>query len=157
MSAYLKSIFPQSGVQAMVMLNDMLGFLQQDYTAIMIAILRQMTDSHYTMYLEGIPDNATHQNLADFLTEIIMVFQDLIKACVFPPDWNEMIMVQNQVFLKVCCCLSSNVLIFLGCYSDKVSSFAHDFVMSLCPFKIFKFLLKILFHQPVAFQYARVS
>lgn len=70
----------------------------------MIAILRQMSDTHYSIYLDTIPEPEhahTYQNLADFLTEIIMVFQDLIKACVFPPDWNEMIMVQNQVFLKV--------------------------------------------------------
>lgn len=70
----------------------------------MIAILRQMTDTHYSIYLQNIPEaanDASHQNLADFLAEIIMVFQDLIKECVFPQDWNEMIMVQNQVFLKV--------------------------------------------------------
>jgi len=70
----------------------------------MIAMLRQMTDEHYTLYLENIPeadDSGAHLNLADFLAEIIMVFQDLINGCVFPADWNEMIMVQNQVFLKV--------------------------------------------------------
>ena len=75
--------------------------MQQDYAAIMIAILRQMTDADYSLYLQAIPDDSTHRNLADFLTEIIMVFQDLIKECVFPQDWNEMIMTQNQVFLKV--------------------------------------------------------
>lgn len=63
-----------------------------------------MTDAHYSLYLQNIPEatnDNSHQNLADFLTEIIMVFQDLIKECVFPADWNEMIMIQNQVFLKV--------------------------------------------------------
>lgn len=45
--------------------------------------------------------NGDYHNLTDFLAEIIMVFRDLIKSCVFPSDWNEMIMVQNQVFLKV--------------------------------------------------------
>ena len=78
--------------------------LQQDYAAIMIAMLRQMTDTHYSLYLQNIPESemaVTFQNLADFLTEIICVFKDLITSCVFPADWNEMIMVQNQVFLKV--------------------------------------------------------
>lgn len=70
----------------------------------MIAMLRQMTDAHYTLYLHSIQEpegSQTHQNLADFLTEIILVFKDLITSCVFPHDWNEIIMVQNQVFLKV--------------------------------------------------------
>ncbi|KAF6017550.1 mbc [Bugula neritina] len=91
---------------------DRSSSLAQDYTAIMIAILRQMSDTHYSIYLDTIPEPEhahTYQNLADFLTEIIMVFQDLIKACVFPPDWNEMIMVQNQVFLKALRCFSQTI------------------------------------------------
>ncbi|XP_067937845.1 dedicator of cytokinesis protein 1-like [Watersipora subatra] len=89
-----------------VITMDRKNELAQDYTAIMIAILRQMTDAHYTLYLQGIPD---HQNLFEFLAEIIMVFQDLIKECVFPSDWNEMIMVQNQVFLKALRCFSHTI------------------------------------------------
>ena len=80
--------------------------LQQDLTTIMISMLRQMSEDQYRLYMSLIPESSgdghtSHQNLVDFLAEILLVFKDLIKECVYSPDWNEMIMMQNKVFLKV--------------------------------------------------------
>lgn len=60
--------------------------------AILIGILRQMTPYHYNEYINHF---ATRHDLLDFLMEILIVFQDLVKI-VFPDDWNEMILLQNR-------------------------------------------------------------
>ena len=61
--------------------------------ALLTAFLKQMTEVHYMQYLSSMPNNL---DLADFLMEILLVFQDLIKKRVYPSDWNEMIMLQNK-------------------------------------------------------------
>ncbi len=63
----------------------------------MTAILRQMSDDHYTQYILHFGHNS---DLMDFLMEILMTFRDLVTNNVFPSDWNDMIMLQNSVFLK---------------------------------------------------------
>ncbi|XP_043216564.1 dedicator of cytokinesis protein 1-like isoform X2 [Amphibalanus amphitrite] len=65
--------------------------------AILISMLRQMERHHYDQYMSGFTD-VTDQ-LA-FITEILMVFKDLVSKCVYPPLWCEMIMLQNSVILK---------------------------------------------------------
>ncbi|KAK3913017.1 Dedicator of cytokinesis protein 1 [Frankliniella fusca] len=65
--------------------------------AVMLAIFRQMTAHHFEHYISHF---ATNTDLLDFLMEILLVFKDLVSRPVFPPDWSEMIMLQNNVILK---------------------------------------------------------
>uniref|UniRef100_A0AAY5KT29 Dedicator of cytokinesis 2 n=1 Tax=Esox lucius TaxID=8010 RepID=A0AAY5KT29_ESOLU len=65
--------------------------------ACMTAILSQMDDRHYTLYLETFSGT---RDLVDFLMETFMMFMDLIGKHVYPSDWMAMIMVQNRVFLR---------------------------------------------------------
>ncbi|KAK9873197.1 hypothetical protein WA026_021430 [Henosepilachna vigintioctopunctata] len=65
--------------------------------AIMIDIFRQMTETHYTNYINQFQ---TRYDILDFLMEILVVFQELVSNPVFPNDWCEMIMLQNSVILK---------------------------------------------------------
>ncbi|XP_044753163.1 dedicator of cytokinesis protein 1 [Coccinella septempunctata] len=65
--------------------------------AIIIDIFRQMTETHYTNYINQFQ---TRYDILDFLMEILVVFQELVSNPVFPTDWCEMIMLQNSVILK---------------------------------------------------------
>ena len=67
--------------------------LQENCVAVMIAILRQMSEVHYQEYISSFP---TTFDLLDFLMEILMVFRDLVGRSVYPADWLEMIMLQNR-------------------------------------------------------------
>ncbi|XP_050543349.1 dedicator of cytokinesis protein 1 isoform X2 [Daktulosphaira vitifoliae] len=73
--------------------GSLLGYL----VSIMIAALRQMSAEHFDIYIKHFP---TRIDLLDFLMEILLVFKDLVSRPVFPPDWCEMIMLQNSVILK---------------------------------------------------------
>lgn len=68
-----------------------------DLVAIMLAIFRNMTENHYKMYVNHFNTNF---DLQDFLTEILMVFKELVSKPVFPSDWLDMIMHQNTVILQ---------------------------------------------------------
>eukprot|EP00106_Octopus_bimaculoides_P019984 XP_014787426.1 PREDICTED: dedicator of cytokinesis protein 1-like isoform X1 [Octopus bimaculoides] len=68
-----------------------------NYVAIMMAILSQMTQHHYTVYINSF---ATRFDLLDFLTEILMILQHLITENVYKNDWNEMILHQNSIILR---------------------------------------------------------
>ena len=59
----------------------------------MTSVLRQMSDVHYVQYIEHFN---TVTDLMDFLMEILMTFKDLVSNNVYPPDWNDMIMLQNR-------------------------------------------------------------
>ena len=59
----------------------------------MTSILRQMSDIHYTQYINHFH---TSTDLMDFLMEILMTFKDLVSNNVYPVDWNDMIMLQNR-------------------------------------------------------------
>lgn len=59
----------------------------------MLSIFRQMTAHHFELYIAHFPTNT---DLLDFLMEILLVFKDLVSRPVFPPDWSEMIMLQNK-------------------------------------------------------------
>ncbi|XP_076471351.1 dedicator of cytokinesis protein 1-like isoform X3 [Babylonia areolata] len=71
--------------------------LNENCVAVMIAILRQMSEVHYKDYINSFP---TPYDLLDFLMEILMVFRDLVGRSVYPSDWLEMIMLQNSVILR---------------------------------------------------------
>ncbi|XP_064601988.1 dedicator of cytokinesis protein 1-like isoform X2 [Liolophura sinensis] len=81
-----------------VIATDRCSSLTGHYVAIMISILRQMTESHYNTYVNNF---ATQIDLLDFLIEILMLFQDLVgKDGVYKSDWREMTLLQNSVILK---------------------------------------------------------
>lgn len=73
--------------------NPLVGNL----VAIMLAIFRNMTETHYKMYVNHFN---TRYDLQDFLTEILLVFKELVSKPVFLPDWMDMIMHQNTVILE---------------------------------------------------------
>ena len=56
------------------------------------AILRQMTDVHYQLYINHFD---TPIDLSDFLMEILTAIEELVTSSVYPADWNEMILLQN--------------------------------------------------------------
>ena len=63
-----------------------------------VSILRQMSDYHYQEYINHFP---TRTDLTDFLTEIFLVFKDLVSKNVFPSDWSMMILQQNRCVLAL--------------------------------------------------------
>ncbi|XP_058406486.1 dedicator of cytokinesis protein 5 isoform X4 [Diceros bicornis minor] len=67
------------------------------FVACMIAILRQMDDSHYTHYISTFK---TRQDIIDFLMETFIMFKDLIGKNVYAKDWMVMNMMQSRVFLR---------------------------------------------------------
>lgn len=73
--------------------NPLVGNL----VAIMLAIFRSMESCHYNEYVKHF---RTRYDLQDFLTEILLVFKDLVSKPVFPSDWMDMIMHQNIVILE---------------------------------------------------------
>lgn len=73
--------------------NPLVGHI----VAIMLGIFRNMTETHYRMYVNHF---FTACDLQDFLTEILLVFKDLVSRPVFPSDWFHMTMHQNTVILE---------------------------------------------------------
>uniref|UniRef100_A0A8D2LJM2 Dedicator of cytokinesis 5 n=1 Tax=Varanus komodoensis TaxID=61221 RepID=A0A8D2LJM2_VARKO len=71
--------------------------LQGSFVACMMAILRQMDDSHYNHYISTFK---TRQDLIDFLMETFIMFKDLIGKNVYAGDWMVMNMMQNRIFLR---------------------------------------------------------
>nr|XP_013809071.1 PREDICTED: dedicator of cytokinesis protein 2 [Apteryx mantelli mantelli] len=67
------------------------------FVACMTAILNQMNNQHYSVYIETFQ---TSSELVDFLMETFIMFKDLIGKNVYPSDWMAMSMVQNRVFLR---------------------------------------------------------
>ena len=65
---------------------------QASCVSVMTSILRQMSEGQYVLYIRSFD---TPTDLMDFLMEILMTFEDLVKHCVYPPDWTEMILLQN--------------------------------------------------------------
>uniref|UniRef100_A0A4X1VFH4 DOCKER domain-containing protein n=1 Tax=Sus scrofa TaxID=9823 RepID=A0A4X1VFH4_PIG len=70
---------------------------QGSFVACMIAILRQMDDSHYSHYISTFK---TRQDIIDFLMETFIMFKDLIGKNVYAKDWMVMNMMQSRVFLR---------------------------------------------------------
>nr|XP_058927691.1 dedicator of cytokinesis protein 5 isoform X2 [Kogia breviceps] len=67
------------------------------FIACMIAILRQMDESHYSHYISTFK---TRQDIIDFLMETFIMFKDLIGKNVYAKDWMVMNMTQSRVFLR---------------------------------------------------------
>lgn len=70
---------------------------QGNFVAVMMAILSQMTEHHYKIYIESFPYRC---DLQDFLTEILMVLRNLITKNVYRDDWNDMILLQNRCKIR---------------------------------------------------------
>lgn len=73
--------------------NPLVGNL----VAIMLGIFHSMDVTHYGAYVSHF---STRFDLQDFLTEILLVFKDLVSKPVFSSDWMDMIMHQNTVILE---------------------------------------------------------
>ncbi|XP_066248093.1 dedicator of cytokinesis protein 1 isoform X1 [Euwallacea similis] len=66
--------------------------------SVMLDIFRQMTADHYEHYIDRF---VTDFDKLDFLMEILVVFKELVSSnSVFPKDWFDMIMLQNNIILK---------------------------------------------------------
>ncbi|KRY15338.1 Dedicator of cytokinesis protein 1 [Trichinella patagoniensis] len=76
------------------------------YVALLLAILEELDACTYRCY---IAEFATRTDLMDFLTELLMLFKDLIRRPVFSSDWFQMIFVQNSIMLKILCYAASTV------------------------------------------------
>nr|XP_058959333.1 dedicator of cytokinesis protein 1-like [Pocillopora verrucosa] len=83
-------------VKAVIMMDRSLAVVG-NYVACLIAMLQQMDEKHYQMYVQHFP---TDQDLLDFLMELFMLFREFVSNNIFPKDWMVMTMVQNSVILN---------------------------------------------------------
>ncbi|XP_019570416.2 dedicator of cytokinesis protein 5 isoform X1 [Rhinolophus sinicus] len=100
--------------------RTVIGMNRQDphigsFVACMIAILRQMDDSHYTVYVSTFK---TRQDIIDFLMETFIMFKDLIGKNVYARDWMVMNMTQSRVFLRA---INQFAEVLTKCFMDKSS------------------------------------
>lgn len=63
------------------------------FTALLLAILSELNAGLYDDYVNSF---ATRTDLIDFLTELLMLFNDMIDKIVFSTDWFQMICKRNQ-------------------------------------------------------------
>ena len=61
--------------------------------AVLIAILRQMSEAHYQQYLLSFE---TSLDVEDFLMELLLGLKNMVVQCVYPQDWCDMILLQNR-------------------------------------------------------------
>ncbi|KAK2093850.1 Dedicator of cytokinesis protein 5 [Saguinus oedipus] len=85
------------------------------FVACMIAILRQMDDSHYGHYISTFK---TRQDIIDFLMETFILFKDLIGKNVYAKDWMVMNMTQSRVFLRA---INQFTEVLTKCFMDQAS------------------------------------
>ncbi|XP_076266832.1 dedicator of cytokinesis protein myoblast city isoform X3 [Rhynchophorus ferrugineus] len=71
--------------------------LSRQLVAVMLDIFRQMSSKHYNNYIS---DFQTPFDILDFLMEILVVFKELVSSSVFPKDWCDMLLLQNNIILK---------------------------------------------------------
>ncbi|XP_022903729.1 dedicator of cytokinesis protein 1 isoform X3 [Onthophagus taurus] len=83
-------------VQTLIKMNRQNPHLG-NLAAVMLDIFRQMTEKHYDQYIKQLTETI-HKR--EFLSEILIVFKELVNQSVFPVDWSEMIMLQNHIILK---------------------------------------------------------
>lgn len=62
----------------------------------LVGLLQLLSDYHYKCLWDQLADR---KPLKDFLLRIFLVFRNLIKQDVFPPDWLVMKMIVNNVIL----------------------------------------------------------
>ncbi|CAG7727806.1 unnamed protein product [Allacma fusca] len=72
--------------------------------AILLSLFRQMNDRHYAILihnLKGDPNSLqpVKQELLQFLTDVLLVKKSLFSKPFFPPDWFEMILLQNSIVI----------------------------------------------------------
>lgn len=97
--------------------------------ACLIGILQLLDEFHYKRLWEALMGpNQDRKPLKDFLLRIFLVFKNLVRLEVFPPDWLVIKMVVNNVILKALQELAQPLAFkFLdsrSCYFDKEVSFS---------------------------------
>ncbi|KFD45158.1 hypothetical protein M513_13965, partial [Trichuris suis] len=76
------------------------------YVALLLSLLEELDACTYRSYIS---DFVTRTDLMDFITELLMLFRDLLSHPVFPVDWFQMTFVQNSIILKILCYAASTV------------------------------------------------
>ncbi|KXJ24494.1 Dedicator of cytokinesis protein 1 [Exaiptasia diaphana] len=80
-----------------VRILDRAGTLSRHLLAILINLLRIMTEDHYRRFLEQLESK---KDIRDFLFNAFVVFTEMIKRHIFPDDWVVIIMLANNVILN---------------------------------------------------------
>uniref|UniRef100_A0A8C4Q7C8 Dedicator of cytokinesis 3 n=1 Tax=Eptatretus burgeri TaxID=7764 RepID=A0A8C4Q7C8_EPTBU len=68
-----------------------------EFVSCLLAMLRQMSSTHFQKLLKGIP---SRDGLKALLVQMFSVFSNLMKPEIFPKDWMDMRMVTNRVIVK---------------------------------------------------------
>uniref|UniRef100_UPI00358F211C dedicator of cytokinesis protein 3-like n=1 Tax=Myxine glutinosa TaxID=7769 RepID=UPI00358F211C len=71
--------------------------LAGEFVSCLLAMLRQMSSTHFQKLLKGIP---SRDGLKTLLVQMFSVFSNLMKPEIFPKDWMDMRMVTNSVIVK---------------------------------------------------------
>ncbi|XP_050707802.1 dedicator of cytokinesis protein 1-like isoform X3 [Eriocheir sinensis] len=98
-------VYEDVGLLSIRVLEDILAIVARQgdislgqYVSILVSLLRQMEDRHYHTFLNRFEDP---EHLSFFLLELLKVINRLAEHPVFPSDWAEMILLQNNVFVNV--------------------------------------------------------
>ena len=78
----------------------------------LVAILRQMTSAHFQRHLASFE---TVLDLEDFLMELLLGVRNLVVSCAFPPDWCDMILLQNRCVRSLLVCPMQRSPVALAC------------------------------------------
>ncbi|XP_045614067.1 dedicator of cytokinesis protein 1 isoform X2 [Procambarus clarkii] len=68
------------------------------FVSVLVALFRQMSKNHFENFFCQFQHS---DQLCNFLLDLLMVVENLVKDPVFPADWAEMILLQNSVIVKV--------------------------------------------------------
>ncbi|XP_012288369.1 dedicator of cytokinesis protein 3 [Orussus abietinus] len=68
--------------------------------ACLVGLLQLLDEYHYSRLWEELTHGGERKPLKDFLLRVFLVFRDLVKQEVFPPDWLVIRMQANNVILK---------------------------------------------------------
>ncbi|XP_015607824.1 dedicator of cytokinesis protein 3 isoform X2 [Cephus cinctus] len=68
--------------------------------ACLIGLLQLLDEYHYSRLFEDLTHGGERKPLKDFLLRVFLVFRDLVRQEVFPPDWLVIRMQANNIILK---------------------------------------------------------
>ncbi|XP_069941837.1 dedicator of cytokinesis protein 1 isoform X2 [Cherax quadricarinatus] len=68
------------------------------FVSVLVSLFRQMSRLHFENFFCQFQ---ILEQLCNFLLELLMVVENLVKDPVFPADWAEMILLENSVIVKV--------------------------------------------------------
>ncbi|KAJ1522281.1 hypothetical protein ONE63_002583 [Megalurothrips usitatus] len=84
-------------IQTVLIIIDRPTSVLGNLVACLIGLLQLLDEYHYARLWEELGD---HKPTKDFLLRVFLVFRDLVKQEVFPPDWLVIKMAANQVILN---------------------------------------------------------